>query len=111
MAKSITFYFLGNLLVGQKTFLYIVAALIVKVCVESAYAVADPGIVNFEQGFNYTVNIFIRLDILNKALIHFTCRTSEWVYILFTTLLPNVFTIYALFCFCLRPINSIRLQV
>lgn len=46
------FYFLSNLLVGQKTFLYIVAALIVKVCVESAYAVADPGIVNFEPRMN-----------------------------------------------------------
>lgn len=35
--RSISSYFLSNLLVGQKTFLYIVAALIVKVCVESAY--------------------------------------------------------------------------
>lgn len=34
--------FLRNLLVGQKTFLYVLAALIVKVCVESADAVADP---------------------------------------------------------------------
>ena len=65
------FYFLSNLLIGQKTFLYIVAVLIVKVCIKSAYAVTDPGIVNFEQSFNYDVNIFIRLDILNKALIHF----------------------------------------
>lgn len=42
------FYFLSNLLIGQKTFLYIVAVLIVKVCIKSAYAVTDPGIVNFE---------------------------------------------------------------
>ena len=64
-------YFLSDLPVGQKTFLYVLAALIVKVCVESADAVADPGIVNFEQGFNYAVNVFIRLDIFDKALIHF----------------------------------------
>ena len=69
--RWISFYFLGNLLIGQKTFLYIVAVLIVKVCIKSAYAVTDPGIVNFEQSFNYDVNIFSWLDILNKALIHF----------------------------------------